>query len=458
MTAEELARRVKDAGVVGAGGAGFPTHVKLAAKGIDTVIANGAECEPMLRCDQQLMAAHPELVVRGMSLAVEALGASKGLIALKRHYTSAILAIEGEIEKRKADSGGAGFPVSVHAIEKSTYPAGDEFCLVYEVTGRIIPETGLPLNVGCVVLNIGTLVNIALAADKGMPVTHRYITINGDVASPRTVRAPVGMSLDAVLSLAGGLTRRSGDYAVIVGGPMMGALVKDIASEVVTKTTGGIVVLPADGKVVRFMSRSPEQWKKRGQASCDQCRDCSILCPRNLLGHAFNPHEIMRAGAYGINVKNAVITGAVMCCECRLCEAYSCPLELSPMRFYQSVKRGLAAAGWRNDVHHRSELSVDAYRSGRLVPTERLAERLGVLSYHEGPVAWDESEPRVDMVRIRLKQHVGVPAVPSVAVGESVCRGQLLGAPPPDKLGAAIHASIDGRVSAIDGFSVTIRA
>ncbi|HOX32101.1 MAG TPA: SLBB domain-containing protein [Spirochaetales bacterium] len=458
MTPDEIAQRVKNAGVVGAGGAGFPTHVKLAASGIDTVVANGAECEPMLRCDQDLMAAHPELVVRGMRLVAQAVGAKRGIIALKRHYARAIAGLEAVLRAQAGSPEAEARPVELFVIEKSAYPAGDEFVLVYEVTGRIIPETGLPLDVGCVVQNVGTLANVALAVDEGRPVTHRHVTVNGEVASPRTVRVPVGMSLEQVIALAGGPSLPRGAYAVVVGGPMMGSLARDPAAEYVTKTTSGIVVLPAEGKVARFMSRSPELWRKRGKASCDQCRDCTILCPRNLLGHGFSPHEIMRAGAYGIAVKNAVITGSVMCCECRLCEAYSCPLELSPMRFYQAYKRQLAASGWKNDKHHRADLSVDAFREGRLVPTERLAERLGVLAYHEAPVGWSEDEVRADRVVIRLKQGVGVPATPLVAVGQGVRLGQVIGEPPEGKLGARVHASIDGRVAAVDEKSVVVEA
>lgn len=456
MTPAEIVQRVKDAGVVGAGGAGFPTHVKLAASGVDTVIANGAECEPMLRCDQELMAAHPELVVRGMRLVVQAVGAKRGIIALKRHYERAMAALEATLRAQAGSPEARAYPVEIYAIEKSAYPAGDEFCLVYEVTGRIIPETGLPLNVGCVVQNVGTLANIARAVDELAPVIDRYITINGEVPSPKTVRVPLGMRLDQVLALAGGPKGSPSEYAVIVGGPMMGRLIQDPSKETVTKTTGGIVVVPSSTKAARFMSRSPEQWKRRGKASCDQCRDCTILCPRNLLGHGFKPHEIMRAGAYGINVKSEVITAAVMCCECRLCEAYSCPLELSPMRFYQGIKRELAASGWKNDVHHRADLTADAWREGRLVPTERLAERLGVLGYHEGRVEWDESEQRVDRVAISLKQHIGAPAVPLVAAGEGVQKGQLIAEPPQGKLGARIHASIDGRVASVDEKAIVL--
>lgn len=456
MTPEEIVQRVQAAGIVGAGGAGFPTHVKLAARNVDTVIANGAECEPMLRCDQQLMAAHPELVVRGMRLVMQAVGAGRGLIAVKEHYASAVKALQEELDRQKDSEDARAWPVSLYIIQRSVYPAGDEFCLVYEVTGRLIPETGLPLNVGCLVQNVGTLANIARAVDDGAPVTHRYVTINGEVKSPRTVNAPLGMSFDKVIELAGGYARSESELKVVVGGPMTGHLIADLKAETITKTTGGILVLPADNEVVRFMSRSLDRWTKRGKASCDQCRDCTVLCPRHLLGHAFSPHEIMRAGAYGINVKNSVLTGAVMCCECRLCEAYACPLELSPMQFYMKMKRELAAAGWKNDVHHHADLTPDAFREGRLVPTERLVARLGVGTYHVGPVEWDESDVRADRVAISLKQHIGVPAQPVVSEGNTVSIGQLIAAPPEGKLGASIHASITGRVSAVSDKTIVI--
>jgi Na+-translocating ferredoxin:NAD+ oxidoreductase RnfC subunit len=458
MTPAEIVARVRDAGIVGAGGAGFPTHVKISASGVDTVIANGAECEPALRCDQGLMAAHPELVVRGMRLVMTAVGAKRGIIALKSHYADAVAALEAELRRQAGSAEAEAWPVELSLIEKSAYPAGDEFCLVYETTGRLIPEAGLPLNVGCVVQNVGTLANIALAVDASEPVTRRYVTVNGEVGSPRTLRVPVGTPLAQVIELAGGSRLGPGEGAVVVGGPMMGALVADPSVETVNKTTSGVLVLPASTKAVRMMSRSRAQWTKRGKASCDQCMDCTILCPRHLLGHGFSPHQIMRAGAYGIEVSNDVITASVLCCECRLCEAYSCPLELSPMRFYQAIKRELAASGWKNEKHHRADLSADPFREGRLVPTERLADRLGVRAYHEGPVAWDESEHAVGRVALKLKQHIGVACVARVAPGDKVARGQLIAEPPEGKMGARLHASIDGRVASVDERAIVIEA
>ena len=171
---QDLVKAVRAAGVVGAGGAGFPTHVKLAAK-VDTVIANGAECDPLLQCDQRLMESRASEMVRGVRLAMEATGATRGILALKDEYGAACAALSRAI--------GDHSDLSMLQME-SRYPAGDEFVLVYEATGRLVPETGLPLHVGCLVQNVQTLFNIARAV-KGAAVTHRLLTVSGAVARPR---------------------------------------------------------------------------------------------------------------------------------------------------------------------------------------------------------------------------------------------------------------------------------
>jgi Na+-translocating ferredoxin:NAD+ oxidoreductase RnfC subunit len=237
----DLVEAVRAAGVVGAGGAGFPTHTKLAAQ-VDTVIANGAECDPLLQCDQRLMESRAAEMVRGMQLTMDATGATQGILALKDEYTTATSALRRAIAAAdtKAD-------LSLLQME-SRYPAGDEFVLVFEATGRIVPETGLPLHVGCLVQNVQTLFNIARAA-KGAAVTHRLLTVAGAVARPVTLWAPVGTSLRDVLRWAGGILpprwsqRTASDYSVVVGGPMMGKVAKTL-DEPVTKTTSGLIVLP----------------------------------------------------------------------------------------------------------------------------------------------------------------------------------------------------------------------
>jgi Na+-translocating ferredoxin:NAD+ oxidoreductase RnfC subunit len=447
--AEDIVERVKAAGVVGAGGAGFPTHVKLAAK-VDTIIANGAECEPLLHCDKQLITAHADKVVEGLRLEMAATGAQRGFLAVKSEYQDVVSALQRQLAKVRPPG------IEVFEIAESTYPAGDEFVLVYEVTGRLIPETGLPLHVGCVVQNVATLTNVAAAVNHQEPVTERYLTVTGEVSEPKTIRAVIGSSFGDALVRAGCVTLPEGEYTVVVGGPMMGRLASSL-DEPITKTTSGLIVLPVDNAVVRYMSRPIDRWIKRGQSTCDQCRTCTTLCPRNLLGHDFAPHEIMRAVAYETPEASDVITAAVMCCECRLCEAYACPLELSPCAFYKSVKKQLAASGWKNDRHKRSDLTPHPFREGRRVPIDRLVERLGLPKYHHMHVAFEDEVVLPARVAILLKQHTGAPSVPVVTAGQRVDKGDLIAAIPEGKLGANIHASMGGRVTEITDKSITIQ-
>jgi Na+-translocating ferredoxin:NAD+ oxidoreductase RnfC subunit len=450
---QDLVAAVRAAGVVGAGGAGFPTHVKLAAK-VDTVIANGAECDPLLQCDQRLMESRAGEMVRGVRLAMEATGAERGILALKEEYENACAALRRAIGDQR--------DVSLLMME-SRYPAGDEFVLVYEATGRLVPETGLPLHVGCLVQNVQTLFNIA-RADKGAAVTHRLLTVAGAVARPVTLWAPLGTPLRDVLAWAGGVQptawtdRTADDYAVVIGGPMMGRVAKDL-DEPVTKMTSGLLVFPRDSAVVRYMTRSRASWVRRGMSTCDQCRDCTDLCPRYLIGHNLKPHEVMRAINYGLARPADKVTAAVLCCECRLCEAYACPLELSPMAYYVSIKGELRAQGWVNDVHKRTKFEPHPMREYRLVPTHRLIARLGLVEWEHQRAPLDESDYRPRRVSIPLRQHIGAPARPVVSVGQQVSVGDLIGQIPQDALGANVHASIAGRVSKIvDGAAVEIEA
>jgi Na+-translocating ferredoxin:NAD+ oxidoreductase RnfC subunit len=451
----DLVEAVRAAGVVGAGGAGFPTHVKLAAN-VDTVIANGAECDPLLQCDQRLMESRAAEMVRGMLLAMEATGAGRGILALKEEYESATSALRRAIHA--ADKGSS---LSLLLME-SHYPAGDEFVLVYEATGRLVPETGLPLHVGCLVQNVQTLFNIARAA-KGAAVTHRLLTVAGAVARPVTLWVPVGTAIGEVLAWSGGVEpprwseRTADDYAVVVGGPMMGRVAEDL-SQPVTKMNSGLLVLPRDNVVVRYMTRSQTSWVRRGISTCDQCRDCTDLCPRYLLGHELKPHEVMRAINYGLERPADKVTAAVLCCECRLCEAYACPLELSPMAYYVAIKQELQVQGWVNEVHKRTDFEPHTMREYRLVPTHRLIARLGLTEWEHQACPLDETDYRPQRVSIPLRQHIGAPARPVVQVGDQVAVGDLIAAIPEDALGASVHASIAGRVSGINGAAIEIVA
>jgi Na+-translocating ferredoxin:NAD+ oxidoreductase RnfC subunit len=450
--AQDLVKAVRAAGVVGAGGAGFPTHVKIAAK-VDTVIANGAECDPLLQCDQRLMESRAAEMVRGVRLAMKATGAGRGILALKEEYDTAIAALRRAI--------GSQGDLSLLLME-SRYPAGDEFVLVYEATGRLVPETGLPLDVGCLVQNVQTLFNIARAT-RGAAVTHRLLTVAGAVGRPLTLWAPVGTAISDVLAWAGGVQparwseRTVDDYAVVVGGPMMGRVATD-PEEPVTKTTSGLLVLPLDNVVVRYMARPRTSWVRRGISTCDQCRDCTDLCPRYLLGHNLEPHEVMRAINYGLSRPADKVTAAVLCCECRLCEAYACPLELSPMAYYVSIKDELRKQSWVNEVHKRTDFQPHPMREYRLAPTNRLIARLGLTEWEHQACELDETDYRPARVSIPLLQHIGAPAEPMVTVGAQVATGDLIAQIPKGKLGANVHASISGRVSQVSREAIEIVA
>ena len=178
-----LLDKVKDAGIIGAGGAGFPTHAKLASKA-EYILMNGAECEPLLRVDQQLMGLRPDEIIKGFEAAGRLVGAEQALIGIKGKHKEVVSLLRERIEALQL-----GDFVQVKELA-DVYPAGDEQVLVYELTGRIVPEGGIPIQVGCVVVNSETALNIYNAI-QGKPVTEKYITIAGDIPNRITVKVPV---------------------------------------------------------------------------------------------------------------------------------------------------------------------------------------------------------------------------------------------------------------------------
>ena len=207
----ELIQQIKDAGIIGAGGAGFPTHAKLASQA-EFILMNGAECEPLLRVDQQLMDVYGDEIIQGFVMAGRAVEAKKAIIGIKKKHSVVIRKLNERIRALNLSDF-----VEVGELP-DIYPAGDEQVLVYELTGRIVPETGIPIMVGCVVVNSETALNI-YKASQGQAVTEKYITVTGDVPHRVTVKVPVGTPIIDVLKLSG--IDDFSDYAVIDGGPMM---------------------------------------------------------------------------------------------------------------------------------------------------------------------------------------------------------------------------------------------
>jgi len=429
----ELLQRIAAAGVVGAGGAGFPTHVKLAAQA-ETVILNAAECEPLLHKDKELLRRYGREVLFGLTTAAELVAAKEIAVGIKGKYTDVI-----ELLTPLMPPGGRIIPLT------DTYPTGDEFILVYDVTGKIIPPGAIPPSVGCVVLNVETAYNVARACqgdgqvkrDSTAGVTDKFLTVAGAVKTPCTLRVPVGISFAQAVELAGGATVDR--PRVLSGGAMMGTLVP--MDEPITKPCGGVIVLSDDHPLV---SRYEASWKtiaRIGAAACDQCSFCTEFCPRYLLGHPIEPHKAMRSLGF-VEDREPQVLGTQFCCECNLCTMMACPEGLDPRNVCAHNKRQLAADGkkWEADAHpYRAELHLD----NRRVPISRLILKLGLHRFkNEGPLTATDYKP--ERVTLSLKQHVGAPARPVVADGATVNKGELIARPDDGALGAAIHASIGG--------------
>ena len=416
-------------GIVGAGGGGFPTEVKLRTP-VPLVIVNGAECEPLLHKDKELLRHEASAMLAGLRIVMERVGASEAVVGVKHKYDDVIASLRTQVS-----AGIRVLPLS------DTYPAGDEFILVHDVTGRVIPPGGLPRDVGAVVVNVETLVNVGL----GRPVTHKYLTVAGAVREPVTLRVPVGVSIGEVIAAAGGATEPN--IAVLLGGVMMARLARGL-DEPVTKTTGGVVVLPATHPLVLRHGATPAQVARIGRAACDQCRFCTEMCPRYLLGHPIEPHRAMQALGF-TGPKDRLIAGTLYCCECNLCTLFACPEDLDPKNVCVSAKpvareKGLFFAG-------RSEsVKPHPLADQRRIPTRRLMAKLGIAGFrNEGPL--EDRLPAPSRVVLPLRQHAGEPARPVVRPGEKVREGDLVAAPAEGALGARIHASIAGTVRGIDG-------
>ncbi len=423
----DIVEMARNSGIVGAGGAGFPTHIKLSAK-VDTYIVNAAECEPLLRVDQQLMVAFPEKLVNGLQLGMKATGAKRGIIAVKRKYKAAIKKLKQVI---KTDS-----RLEILLLD-DVYPAGDEHVLVYEALGKIIPESGLPLDIGVVVNNVYTLINLS-EASEGKSIVSRYVTITGAVKNPTTMDFPIGTSIKDAIKAAGGAT--IDNYGILINGPMMGKAIDP--KEAITKLTSGIIVLPKDHFVLKMKNERISSKVIVTKAACIRCQLCTEVCPRFLLGHELYPDKVMRGIAWGAPERPEYMTGTFLCVECGACTYYGCPMGLDPCKMMTEVKEQLRAEGLKNS-HNRKVLSIHPEREYRKLPVKRLISRLDLISYnHDCPI--QKRKMQVRQVSIPLKQHIGDPAIPIVKVGETVEKGALIGKIPDGSLGAVIHASISG--------------
>ncbi|NYE58482.1 4Fe-4S dicluster domain-containing protein [Carboxydothermus ferrireducens] len=432
-----IVKKIQEAGVVGAGGAGFPTHVKAASQA-EMVIINGAECEPLLQVDQQLMALYPSLIIKGLQYMMESTGAEKGIIALKEKYRNAIDALNSELKKLNEKN------ISIYILE-DFFPAGDEQVLVYEVTGRVVPPGGIPLNVGVVVVNVETVFNVVKAVEKDEPVTEKFVTVVGELSNPVTLKLPVGVIIEDLLTALG--VNNLKDKVVIDGGPMMGNVIEDFSLPI-NKLTKGLIILPKEHSLVFKKTQKPTELVSQAKAACIQCSYCTELCPRFLLGHNLQPHKVMRNLNYLESLED--IDMVLICCECGVCELYACPMKLKPRTVNKILKQKLQ----ENGVNYKKEKQIRPpfkFRDFRKVPVKRLIEVLELRNYYKkAPLTKLEFKPQ--KVKLSLKQHIGASAIPQVKVGQKVSKGEIIARIPEGALGANVHASITGTVVEIKDY------
>jgi Na+-translocating ferredoxin:NAD+ oxidoreductase RnfC subunit len=443
VTATNLLEDIFNAGVVGAGGAGFPTHVKLDCK-VEYLLVNAAECEPLLSTDKYIMNAHADEIIEGVRFIAEQVSARESHIAIKSVNERETRSVEDAIRRA-----GAG-DIKIFPLD-NYYPAGDEQMIVFDITQRTVPPSGIPLETGAVVSNVATVLNVRDAV-RGLPVTHKFLTVTGEVTCPKVLRVPIGTSFKTCIDACGGskLTK----FMVIDGGPMMGAVSggADIGERYVTKTTSGIIVIPdSNNFIARLHELAVPKILNRAKSACIQCTFCSDLCPRRLAGHKIRPHMVMRQMA-AMNFDEPMSSGdilqeALICCECGVCETFACPMGLSPRQVNKYVKKQLAGTRY---ARPDAPLEPHPMREYRKIAPRKIMARMGLLDLYENKVrGFAEISPGT--VRIPVRQHIGIPANPIVKPGDYVARGQLI-AESGGKVSANIHASIDGFVSEAGSF------
>lgn len=305
-SAEEIAQRVQDAGIVGMGGAGFPTAVKLKPRTkVDTLVLNGAECEPYLNCDNRIMLEQRDKIVRGAKYLAKALGIENIVIGIERNKPEAIATFE------ETD-------LNVVALKKQ-YPMGSEKHLIYCCTGRKVPLGGLPADAGVNVQNVMTALAVCEAVEEGKPLIERVVTVSGKgVETPKNLLCPIGVPLSTLTDACGGIKEEAVKY--VAGGPMTGAALTGLDG-VVTKTTSSLLLLTA------------KETNSDEPTPCINCGKCADVCPMKLMPMqtAFYTaaKEYENANKYG---------GVLSCIECGAC-SYICPAR-RPLA--QSIKTAKA--------------------------------------------------------------------------------------------------------------------
>ena len=315
MNPSELRNVIRDAGIVGLGGAGFPSFIKHnpGPNGhVDTLILNGSECEPFITCDDMLMRERPESIIAGLSIIKHALGAERCVIAIEDNKPKAIESMRNALMVYPVEN------TEVVAIP-TIYPAGSEKQLIHRVTGKQVPKDGLPIHIGIVCQNVGTCAAVHRAIQHGEPLISRIVTITGDVNQPCNLEVPIGMPIDELLQQSGGINgslRR-----LIIGGPMMGFAMHQLDIPIIK--TSNCVLVDA-GNTEHLQPRKPAM-------PCIRCGSCADVCPVSLIPQQLywysKAQDLDKVQDYHL----------FDCIECGCCD-YVCPSQIPLVQYYRFAK------------------------------------------------------------------------------------------------------------------------
>ncbi len=426
MNVKEL---MQEAGIVGAGGAGFPSYAKL-ADGADTLVINGAECEPLLYTDYILLQKELTMVLEGIKAVQEFAKIPTALLCIKEHTAKRL---------RFTD----GMKLSEKIIVKTlpdVYPMGDEISLIYQATGRVVKPGNLPITAGVIVFNVETLFNVAQMKKRNQPLTEKYLTIAGDIPEAIVVKVPIGTPVVDLFEKNGISVPET--HVVLDGGPSMGKVI-DVERAVVTKTTKGLLILPENCEAIRSKFISGDMSIARAETACCQCTRCTDMCPRALLGYPLEPHKMVRTAKQAVTIMPEMVLSATLCCGCGICESLACCQGISPKAVINEYKALLG----KNKMRYvgKTEVSPMPEREYRMIPSERWENILGVAKFDKvGKYIGAQTD--YAKVEIYCRQHIGAPSVPCVEDGALVKKGDKI-AVAAEGLSLPQYASIDGKVT-----------
>ncbi len=440
MSKLELKSIMQKNGIVGAGGAGFPSFGKL-TDGASFLVINAVECEPLMYTDLTLCGEKLDDIVTGMRAVMEFANIPEGLLCIKDYRALHLGLADGQILAEG---------VRVKHVP-NVYPMGDEINLIYTATGRLVQPGHLPISQGIIVYNSETVYNIGLAVRHDQPVVEKWLTIGGNVPEVLCVRVPIGMKVTDLFKQMNVVIPEN--HVVIDGGPSMGNII-NVRGAVVTKTTKALLILPDSIPAVTSKLRTMNENLRMAASTCCQCTRCTDMCPRHLLGFPLEPHKMVRATLSTAQITPELVLSANLCCSCDICGTFACCQGISPMQVIKEFKAILGKHKVRYMADPDDHFEVNPDRPYRMLNSQKWKDMLGVTRFDRYPT-YIEKPVVAKHVEIKMSQHIGAPSVPIVAVGDTVTVGQMI-AGAGNGLSVPQYASISGKITAVDDTKIVI--